>query len=85
MPLYLIERNFAEKLALSGDLVAAAGPVLANTGNRWLYSFLSADKKKMYCLYESESADAVRESARLLGLPADSVLEVDQIRPEAFA
>ena len=85
MPLYLIERNFAEKLALSGDLVAAAMPVIADTGNRWLYSFLSADKKKMYCLYESESADAVRESARLLGLPADSVLEVDQIRPEAFA
>jgi hypothetical protein len=85
MPLYLIERNFAEELALSGDLVAAVQPVLADTGNRWLFSFLSADKKKMYCLYESEDADAVRESARRLGLPADVVIEVAQVRPEAFA
>jgi Protein of unknown function (DUF4242) len=85
MPLYLIERNFAEELALTGDLVAAGQPVLADTGNRWLFSFLSADKKKMYCLYESEDADAVREAARRLDFPADVVIEVTQVRPEAFA
>ena len=85
MPLYLIERNFAEELAVSGELVAAAQPILADTGNHWLFSFLSADRKKMYCLYESENADAVRESARRLGLPADVIIEVNQLRPEAFA
>jgi len=84
MPLYLIERNFAEELALSGDAVAAALPVLAETGNRWLFSFLSTDRKKMYCLYESTDPDAIRESARRLGFPADVIMPVDEVRPEAF-
>lgn len=84
MPLYLIERNFAEQLELTGQVVAAAQPVLAETGNHWLFSFLSADKKKMYCLYESDSPDAIRESARRLGLPADVIMQVDELRPEAF-
>ena len=85
MPIYMIERNFAEQLALTPELVQAGVPVIEAEGNKWLFSFLSADKKKMYCLYESENADAVRESARRLGLPADVVIEVDQVRPEAFA
>ena len=42
---------------------------------RWLYSFL-ADKRKSYCLYEAESADAIRRAAVRAGLPADVVVEV---------
>jgi hypothetical protein len=48
---------------------------------RWLYSFLSADKKKTYCLYEAPSADRIREAAQRNGLPADVVIEVDQLTP----
>jgi hypothetical protein len=51
----------------------------------WLFSFLSADRKKTYCLYEAPSADAIRRAARLNALPADAVIEVSQIRPESFA
>ena len=43
MPLYLIERRFAEQLDLSGedvDLIEAAN---AAEGVRWLFSFLTAD------------------------------------------
>jgi len=32
-------------------------------GVKWLHSFLSADKRKTYCLYEAESGDAIREAA----------------------
>jgi hypothetical protein len=84
MPLFLIERNFAEQLDLTPD--AAAGVKLVNddVGVHWLYSFLSADKKKTYCLYEAATAEAVREAARRAGLPADVVVEVSELRPEAF-
>jgi len=54
-------------------------------GVSWLFSFLSADKKKTYCLYEAPSAEAIREAARRAKLPADVVVEVSEIRPEAFA
>ena len=43
---------------------------------RWLYSFLSADKRKTYCLYEAPSADAILRAAKRAGLPADVLVEV---------
>ena len=84
MPLFVIERNFAEQLDLTPE--AAAGVKLINddVGVHWLFSFLSADKKKTYCLYEAPTAEAVREAARRAGLPADVVVEVSELRPEDF-
>jgi len=52
--------------------------------NRWLFSFLSADKKKTYCLYEAPSLEAIRKAAARAGLPADVVTEVTEVRPEMF-
>ena len=85
MPLYLIERNFAEQLEVSPE--AAAGIIRINddVGVRWLYSFLSADRKKTYCLYEAPSAELIREAARRNGLPADVVIEVGELRPPPVA
>jgi hypothetical protein len=39
-------------------------------------SFLSADRRKSYCLYEAESAEAITRAARAAGIPADVVVEV---------
>ena len=50
-----------------------------DVGVRWIYSFLSADKKKTYCLYEAPNPEAIREAAARLGIPADVVVAVDQI------
>jgi hypothetical protein len=47
-------------------------------------SFLSADQKKTYCLYEASDANAIREQAKLLGLPADVIVEVSKIGPNMF-
>lgn len=85
MPLYLIEAEFAEQLALSKDVVQGAMPIIVGEGNKWLFSFLSADKKKMYCLYEAPNPEAIIAARKQLGLPHDVIIPVDQIRPEAFA
>ena len=50
-----------------------------------MYSFLSADKKKTFCLYEAPNAAMIREAAERANLPADVVVEVSEVRPEAFA
>ena len=81
MPLYLIERNFAEQLDLSTEAAVGITRINDDLGVRWLYSFLSADKKKTYCLYEAPSADLIREAARISGLPADIVIEVSELSP----
>jgi hypothetical protein len=82
MPLFLIERQFAETVQLDAAGAAAIKAVNDDVGVNWLYSFLSADRKKTYCLYEAPSADAIRRAARLNSLPADVVIEVSQLRPE---
>jgi hypothetical protein len=81
MPLFVIERNFAEEL--DPELVDHEEIRLVNDdeGVRWVYSFLSADKKKTYCLYEAPNADAIRAAAVRLGMPADVVVPVEQFGP----
>ena len=86
MPRFIIERNFAEQLEpLTRDGAAAITQVNTDVGVQWLFSFLSADKKKTYCLYEAPSAEAIREAARRLNIPADVIIEVGEVRPEQFA
>lgn len=76
MPLFVIERTFAEQLELTDDDVRLIEEVNADEGVRWLFSFLSADRRRTYCLYEAPSADAIRAAAQRAEIPADSVVEV---------
>jgi uncharacterized protein DUF4242 len=76
MPLYVIERTFAEQLELTGDDVRLIDEVNADEGVHWLFSFLSADRRRTYCLYEAPSPDAVIAAARRSDIPVDAVVEV---------
>jgi Protein of unknown function (DUF4242) len=76
MPLYVIERTFAEQLELTTDDVKLIDEVNADEGVRWLFSFLSADRRRTYCLYEAPSPDAVIVAAHKANVPVDAVVEV---------
>ena len=84
MSLFLIERNFAEELKLDSNDVSRVTAINDEIGIQWLYSFLSSDKRKSYCLYEAPNADAIRAAARRLKLPADVIIEVGEFRPGQF-
>jgi len=84
MPLFLIERHWAEQLQVTPESASAVKLVNDQIGVNWLFSFLSADKRKTYCLYEAASAEAIREAARRANIPADVITEVSELRPEAF-
>ncbi|SAL33417.1 hypothetical protein AWB73_03068 [Caballeronia turbans] len=85
MPRFMIERNFAEQLDVTNDSAATVKRINDEEGVEWLFSFLSADKKKTYCLYEAPSVDAIRAAARRANLPADVIVEVSDLRPEMFS
>ena len=76
MPVFLIERRFADDLDLSAEDADGVNRINADEGVQWLYSFLSADKRKTYCLYEAPSAYAIRHAAERAGLPADVIGEM---------
>jgi hypothetical protein len=85
MPRFIIERNFAQKLELTKEAGDKVEQINDEENVKWIFSFLSADKKKTYCLYEAPDAEAIRRAAKRANLPADVVIEVDQVRPEMFA
>jgi Protein of unknown function (DUF4242) len=86
VPLFLIERNFAEIVQTNPETEAIIKEVNDEIGIQWLFSFLSADKRKTYCLYEAPNAEAIRAAARRLGVPADTIVEVGaEIGPYAAA
>ena len=78
MPIFMVERNYADRQEPSLDLTDGINRINELEGVRWLYSFLSADKRKTYCLYEAPSPEAIRSAAARAGLPADVVVEVTE-------
>ena len=81
MPLYMIERTFAEQLELTDEDVELIDELNADEGVRWLFSFLSADRRRTYCLYEAPSPDAIRAAARRAEVPVDVITEVQAAAP----
>jgi len=82
MPVYMIERTFAESLDLTSEDVKLIDDVNADEGVRWLFSFLSADRRRTYCLYEAPTPDAIIAAARRANVPVDAVVEVGSASPE---
>ena len=76
MPLYVIERDFAEQLDITSDDIRLIDEINADEGVRWLFSFLSADRRRTYCLYEAPSPDAIVAAGRRANVPVDAVVEV---------
>ena len=78
---YLIERTFPAG-AIDGVDAAAKRKVNANNATldvTWEKSYANADKTKTYCVYTGPSEAAVRDAAKLSGLPVDSVVEIPSV------
>jgi hypothetical protein len=61
------------------DLSAKSNAVLAQLGGRaqWVHSYVTDDN--LFCVYNAESEDAVREHARIGGFPCNVVSQVGTI------
>ena len=76
MPRYVVEREFAEQLNPTKDGVERVNLINDQEGVQWIFSFLSADKKKTYCLYDAPNPEAIRAAARRNNIPADVIIEI---------
>ena len=84
MPLYLIERRYAEQIFPDGPLVDVIEKANDDAEVRWLFSFLTADRRQTYCLYEALSPEALLAAARKVNLPADVIVEVKQVSADSI-
>ena len=77
MPYFIIERNYAENVPVPFDGAPGVNLINDEEDVRWVFSFLSVDRRKTYCLYEADSKEAILAAAARNGVPADVITEVD--------
>jgi hypothetical protein len=86
MPRYVVERDFPEGLQIPVDKTGARtcmAVVETNIADQvtWVHSYVSADKKKTFCVYESPSPEAIRRAASRNRLPVGHITEVCVLDP----
>lgn len=86
MARFMVERTFPDglEIPMTADGSSACQLVIgknATSGVTWVHSYVSADKKKTYCIYDGPDEASIRESAEKNGLPIDSVVQVTVLDP----
>ena len=80
MPMFVVERQFADQFDPTAEELTFVDQYHLDHDIKWLTSFLSADKKRTYCLYECADIDVLRQHAADLGIPADAITEVTEFQ-----
>ena len=86
MPRYLVERTFTDGLAIPVD-DQGADICLTVVGNNiqddvtWVHSYVTADKRKTFCIYDAPSPEAIRKVAKRNNLPVDQITQVSVLDP----
>ncbi len=86
MPRYLVERTFPEGLVIpmNDDGARVCGGVVernAELGVTWVHSYVTADRRKTFCIYDAPSPEAIRKTAKHNSLPVDQITEVRVLDP----
>jgi len=86
MPRYLVERTFPEGLEVPMNeqgAEAMLGVVDRNAdfGVTWVHSYVSADKRKTFCVYDAPDPEAIRKAAGCNELPVDKINRVSVLDP----
>jgi Protein of unknown function (DUF4242) len=86
MPRYLVEREFPDGLRIPVDEAGARACLAVVESNladqvSWVHSYVSADKRKTFCVYDAPSPEAIRRVASRNKLPVERITEVRVLDP----
>jgi hypothetical protein len=86
MPRYLVERTFPDGLAIpvSEAGAQACQSVVAINAEQlvtWVHSYVTADRKHTFCVYDAPTPEAIRQVAERNKLPVDRITEVRVLDP----
>jgi hypothetical protein len=86
MPRYLVERALHEGWDAGGDVAELSRQILERNRDEvtWLHSYVSDDRRRLLCVYEAPSPEAIRRSAARNGLPVESITSVRVLDPYHF-
>jgi predicted amidohydrolase YtcJ len=86
----MVQRTFPNGLEIP---VANGGAEICQTvvehnaqeGVTWVHSYVSADKRTTFCVYDAPTPEAVRKTAARNELPVDQITEVRVLDPYFYA
>jgi hypothetical protein len=86
MPRYVVQREFPDGLNVPISEAGARACLAVVDSNMadgvtWVHSYVSADKKKTFCVYDAPSPEAIRRTANRNKLPVESITEVRVLDP----
>jgi len=86
MPRYMVERDFPNGLQIPVDETGASVCLAVVEGNlaeqvTWVHSYVSADRKKTFCVYDGPTPEAIRRTAGRNKLPVARITEVRVLDP----
>ena len=86
MPRYLVLRSFTEALNIPPNDEGAEECQRMINNNildevTWIHSYVSTDKKKIFCIYDGPSPEAIRKASRRNNLPVDLIIEISVLEP----
>jgi hypothetical protein len=90
MSRYLVERSFPDGLEIpvgdgGAEICREVVERNADHGVTWVHSYVSADKRRTFCVYDAPDPEAVRRTAALNELPVDSITEVRVLDPYFYS
>jgi hypothetical protein len=86
MPRYVVEREFPNGFQVPVDDSGAKACLAVVESNAvdqvtWVHSYVSADKKKTFCVCDGPSPEAIRRTASRNKLPVERITEVRVLDP----
>jgi uncharacterized protein DUF4242 len=86
MPRYLVERTFADGLAIplndeGWNICRAVVATNVRESVSWIHSYVSEDRMKTFCVYDGPSPAAIRRAAEQNKLPVDRITQVSVLDP----
>lgn len=90
MPRYMVHRTFPAKLEIpvddgGADVCRTVVDSNAEEGVTWVHSYVSADKRTTFCVYDGPTPEAIRKAAARNHLPVDQITEVRVLDPYFYA
>jgi hypothetical protein len=86
MPRYMVQRTFPHGLEIpvadgGAEICRAVVERNADLGVTWVQSYVSADKRTTFCVYDAPTPEAIRTTAARNGLPVDQITQVRVLDP----
>ena len=87
MPRYLVDRAFHGRWDAGTDVEDFCRQILERNHDgeaTWLHSYVSDDRRRLVCIYEAPSPEAIRRAAGRCQWPVDALTQISVLDPHFY-